>query len=1058
MSQGINIPGSILDELKTKDYSTDSRFEQNDSSTKRKRQISRKDKRKQEKEDKKKKKRRVQREKINYLKEHKQDRAQYKNNDKKIKHILKNNSNDSRKEKKTVKFGQNQIKEFHSEVSILSGDDNDDLVQDSDEQDSEEYSDFAEDEELSDLDESMSVDDTMAALKALKNKKNSKILNEALDSLGSEESDIDSEDFSDDMELDDSMSVEETLAALKASKAGKGKTATHSVTRELSNVSSENELDIEEEDELEESEQELDDSLSVEETMAALKAMKDKKKKEVNSSNTVKDSKKKSRKRQEEPVDFITPLTPEERAAIERDEMDMQYYAKKLGLKGSSKKIQANDEFDAIGGLLEGLDYFEEIGKGDQEYGDFAHDSNKPSEIDSSESSGSEEEEQEEDEDDEREEEEVIENPFSSDDELDSDDFDEFGSDDLDPEELDQLRELEGGKKKSHKKENPYAAPVESGSYVPPSMRKCELDATESSEMKEIRKKVKSLLNKLSESNLVIIVNSLNDMYDSGSRQNVTQAIIEQIMEIVGQKNKLLDGFTMLYSAVIFALWKERGNEIGAMFTQNAVEVFIQYYETEMENFSPALTENTNEDTPRLISKECFNIVTMLAYCYNFGLLSCKLIYSLISEFIKYPNEFTTELLMKVISVSGPLIRGDDPTALKDILSQLLANCKILKTQSPRLKFLLDTLADLKNNRLKPSVLSLSNSKLKKTIQGSIKSSFPLEPLQVSLDDIKNINTKGKWWLVGASWRGNMNEAFEEANNNVKIQQNNQVSDIALDDTLLNDLPDWEAISREQRMNTDVRRAIFISIMSAHDYMDAFAKLEKLNLKNKQSLDIPKVLLRCLTKDGISNQYNPYYALVASKLSEHHHNLQKSFQFLFWDVVKKLEEDTNDNSDSEEELDAEIDEDTKIKNISSQANFFGSLLSEGVLNLECLKHVPMMAGLNTDGIIFLEIFLYRFLLSEARKAETKNKKNSDSKKKYTYKAAGLSNKIENLKPDNRKTVLEGLNWFLSKHFRYDSFINFPKDTKDYKREKRRLEWAIPAFKSVINETLKAFNA
>ena len=106
-----------------------------------------------------------------------------------------------------------------------------------------------------------------------------------------------------------------------------------------------------------------------------------------------------------------------------------------------------------------------------------------------------------------------------------------------------------------------------------------------------------------------------------------------------------------------------------------------------------------------------------------------------------------------------------------------------------------------------------------------------------------------------------MDNAFAEADK-AKPEPVAKKRTIEITDTLLDGIPDWNEIAKAQRMNTDVRRAIFISIMSAHDYMDAFTKLEKLNLKNKQSLEVPKVLVHCLSVDSAQNGYNPYYCLL----------------------------------------------------------------------------------------------------------------------------------------------------------------------------------------------------
>lgn len=133
-----------------------------------------------------------------------------------------------------------------------------------------------------------------------------------------------------------------------------------------------------------------------------------------------------------------------------------------------------------------------------------------------------------------------------------------------------------------------------------------------------------------------------------------------------------------------------------------------------------------------------------------------------------------------------------------------------------------------------------------------------------------------------------MENAFEVSINNENDASKSKKSKISIEDDLLDDIPDWNIIARQQRMNTDIRRAIFISIMSAQDYLDAFSKLEKLSLKNKQVLEIPRIVLHCLLADSGSNGYNHYYALVANKICERYSHLSKSFQFLFWDVIKNL--------------------------------------------------------------------------------------------------------------------------------------------------------------------------
>lgn len=200
-------------------------------------------------------------------------------------------------------------------------------------------------------------------------------------------------------------------------------------------------------------------------------------------------------------------------------------------------------------------------------------------------------------------------------------------------------------------------------------------DSENNSTLSEISKKVNSSLNKLSDSNITIIITDLNRLYDSLPRQYVTESLTKGILNIISQNQKLLDGFIMNYAALAYTLSKLRGIEVGAFFIQKTVEAFLHHYEEEMENI-------LKDQQSKISSKICINIATLLSYCYNFGFVSCRLIYDIIRIFVADPNEFTTELLLRIISISGQLIRGDDPSALRDIRSELLKNAKNLKSRA----------------------------------------------------------------------------------------------------------------------------------------------------------------------------------------------------------------------------------------------------------------------------------------------------------------------------------------------------------------------------------------
>ena len=79
------------------------------------------------------------------------------------------------------------------------------------------------------------------------------------------------------------------------------------------------------------------------------------------------------------------------------------------------------------------------------------------------------------------------------------------------------------------------------------------------------------------------------------------------------------------------------------------------------------------------------------------------------------------------------------------------------------------------------------------------------EPLRVSLDDLRSAETKGKWWLVGAAWGGDPLVDHQEKTSNTKRSTNVGNAD---ENALLK-------LAQKQGMNSDIRRSIFVVLMSS---------------------------------------------------------------------------------------------------------------------------------------------------------------------------------------------------------------------------------------------------
>ncbi|ODV95242.1 hypothetical protein PACTADRAFT_42973 [Pachysolen tannophilus NRRL Y-2460] len=817
-------------------------------------------------------------------------------------------------------------------------------------------------------------------------------------------------DISDDEEISDN-NVTDTWEALKAAKSKKQQEINEEEEEEVSELEAEFDGFSDEED--------IEDEVnhtSVEETMAALQALKNKKnkipiqQKQVNKVNSKKGSKNHAQ------VDQMT------KELLKKDEEEIDYFAKKLGLKKGQKLNKENDELDY---LLEGLD------------SDLDHNS---IESDDEEKQGK------------------VELPWSSDDEI--SDFDEIGEDE---EESDSYlnSDNENSSNEPKQKPNPYipANSNNNGSgkaveakekYVPPYLRKqLELqNSQESQEVLNLKLQIRGPLNRLTEANMQSTVSIINQLYDSNPRKIVNEVLVELILLNVLHQDKRTDVFILSYACLINSVYRLQGVEFGAYFIQELI-MKLQDFEN-------------NPD--KMKNKELVNLISILGYCYIFGLISCKILYDVIKQKLISSStditELKIEMLLQLIKISGSQMRSDDPSSLKDIILNLTRKINDQEKEkgeksNSRTRYLINVISDLRNNKLKSGNDINGNTsqmiiRMKKFL-GSINHNKFHDPIQVSLDDIENIEQKGKWWLVGSSWKGNtVNENTGDVIKDSVVEVNEDVMNDILDSAE----PNWLELAKAQRMNTDIRRAIFISIMSASDFADAFEKLNKLQLKRQQEREIPKILTHCVS---IEKTYNPYYAFLAKKLCGSH-SMRKTFQFNLWDLIKELE-GNEDNEGHEHDLLLKLDrgakednEELTLQKILNLGRLYGVLIAEGSLPLNILRVVDFLTS-SADTIIFVEILLVTFLNQVAKKSEISafgaGKSNANKKgdlEDLRFEDNLIIEKIASCKEE--PLLLKSLQYFLQDKIKLSDFIK-------NKRERKRIEWACDSICEVIDEFLKA---
>ncbi|CAX39927.1 suppressor of glycerol defect protein, putative [Candida dubliniensis CD36] len=999
----VGLPSQLLQQIKNKenkgDYDDDdsedrfTKFEKIRGTKRKSKPISRKDKRKQERELKKQKRvkkdthpQKIQPKKQN---ENKQDPLALlatKKNKSKSRKIEEDNPLEALRKLKETKNNNNKTPKAKSDIKIVKEDELlDDEVSDlgysEDDFSSENETDFEDVENIN--------MDPMEALRALKQKKNGS--NKASSDIRIvKEDDLDDDDISDFEEAEDELQEDnDPMEALRLLKSKKNKSAKTSEIRivkedeleqenddEVSDLVSDENFDDQEEEEdfggfEDASEGESDfgfseDDEEEEDPLAKLKAIKEAKRNG------------KSEKTKQKQEKEVYPIDPHLQEQFRKDDEDIEYYAKKLGLKnGKKSKLSKTDDDDIIGGLLDGLDL------------DF---------------------------------ESAMENIDDTTDDHISEEDEEYSSDYLD------------NSKKV--KENPYVAPgseetksseeseITPQRYIPPALRKkMALEAGEgvSEETLKLRKSIKGPLNKLSEANISSIVSEINALYLSHPRQVLNEEITNIILSSIVQQGRLLDTFVYLHATVVVALYRLQGVEFGAHFIQTIVEKFETY------------------QTDSSKTKEASNIISLLSSVYLFQLVSSKLLYDLIKELINNLDENNADLLLRLIRNSGNQMRSDDPSALKEIVLLINGKVSTLPKDSinTRTQFLIETISSLKNNKLK--IVNEANHQLSvklKKFLGGINENKSGDPIQVSLQDIQNVVTRGKWWLVGSAWKGHETDKPKD-----------DVDIVAMSDILDNAEPNWMELAKAQRMNTDIRRAIFVSIMSANDYIDAVTKLDKLALKRNQEREIPKVLIHCATMEP---SWNPYYGVLGNKLCDSH-SFRKTFQFMLWDLIKELD---GGSADDEEEEDNFIgfdsfDEENKMKRILNLGRFYAFLLAEGSMPLHNLRTVNFLTA-SSDTVLFLEVLLVSFfdqVGKKSRKNSVGGGLQSKAQGMYEQKYDDRLLVERVLKAKDQTTMLRGLQYFVQQKVKTSEVVSGKKQLK-------RVEWGVDALFDIIDEFLK----
>lgn len=188
-------------------------------------------------------------------------------------------------------------------------------------------------------------------------------------------------------------------------------------------------------------------------------------------------------------------------------------------------------------------------------------------------------------------------------------------------------------------RENPYVAPSSAtenkstAKYIPPSLRASM--KTEPEDLGQLRRQIQGLLNRLSEANILGILDGIEKLYQSNPRHHISVALIDLLMGLLSDPTILQDTFLILHAGFIAGVYKIMGTDFGAQVVQKVVEEFDGIYETKLDG--------------DVSGKKLTNLVSLLAEMYNFQVVASGLIYDFVRIFLRDLNELNAELLLRII-------------------------------------------------------------------------------------------------------------------------------------------------------------------------------------------------------------------------------------------------------------------------------------------------------------------------------------------------------------------------------------------------------------------------
>ncbi|KOB69029.1 Nucleolar MIF4G domain-containing protein 1 [Operophtera brumata] len=268
------------------------------------------------------------------------------------------------------------------------------------------------------------------------------------------------------------------------------------------------------------------------------------------------------------------------------------------------------------------------------------------------------------------------------------------------------------------------------------------------------------------------------DKKTNQNRNSVNTALTQLWLDATVGPSNTPDRMVTEHAALISVLHANVGSEIGAHFLQDLCTRFDEMTRT----------------TQPITDKRLDNLVSCLAHLYSFKTIGCVVV---------------------ALRCVGGVMRKMEPALLKQFILDTQAKLAALSEEAAsgsRVKFLLEVLMAVKNNNLSkiPNYDPSYQDELKKLTRSIVRKGNYITTLNIRLDDLLKADERGKWWVVGSAWEGNMRQeetpdfmdAFEKLQHlGLKGQQEREIVHLSIQYSIWDKIKDIENQSKHGLAN-----------------------------------------------------------------------------------------------------------------------------------------------------------------------------------------------------------------------------------------------------------------